>query len=244
MRFVPVKSPELLDLQMIHRVRERLVGQRTALVNETRAILFEQGITLAQRISILKAFVTSLLRGETKETVTPMRKETVADLMAELTDLQERIAVADRRLERFAAESDACKRLQTISGIGTITATALVAAVPDPRAFQNGRQFSAWVGLVPRHSGTGGADKNRIGGISKRGDNYLRRLLVSGSHSVLQTVGRRNDRGAEWIRELKERKGWCRTAIALANKNARIAWSILATGEPFNAAKMVDRKAG
>lgn len=244
MRFVPVKPAALLDLQMIHRVRERLVGQKTALVNETRAILFEQGITLAQGISTLKAFATGLLRGETKETVTPMCKETVADLIAELGDLEERIAVSDRRLERFAAESDACKRLQTIPGIGVITATALVAAIPDPRAFQNGRQFAAWLGLVPRHSGTGGADKNKIGGISKRGDAYLRRLLVSGAHSVLRTVDRRTDQGAVWIRDLKERKAWCRTAVALANKNARIIWSLLVTGETFNAAKMVDRKAG
>jgi transposase len=176
MRFVPVKSSEALALQTIHRVRERLVGQRTALVNETRVILFEQGIGLTQGVPTPATFVAALIHAETKETVTPMCKETIVDFAAELAELAERIAVTDRRLERFAEGSDAVKRLQTIPGIGLITATALVAAVADPRAFKNGRQFAAWLGLLPRHSGTGGADKNKLGGIlrcaRRRGDSH------------------------------------------------------------------------
>lgn len=238
MRFVPIKTFADLDLQAIHRVRSRLVRQRTALVNEARAILFEQGITIALGINTVRVFAQALLRGETKESVTPMCRETIADLMSELNDLDDRISVTDKRLEKYAKEHAVCQRLMTIPGIGLLTATALIAATPDPGAFKNGRQFSAWLGLVPRHTGTGGANKNRLGGISKRGDSYLRCLLVHGSRAVLRNIDKRSDPGAERLKELKTKKGWNKTAVALANKNARIAWVLLTRDEEFSFTKM------
>lgn len=238
MRFVSVKTSAELDVQSIHRVRSRLVKQRTALVNETRAILFEQGITIALSIKAFRAFTQALLQGETKESITPTCRETIADLMSELCDLDERISVTEQRLERYAKAHPVCQRLMTIPGIGLMTATALIAAVPDPGAFKNGRQFSAWLGLVPRHTGTGGANKNRLGGISKRGDSYLRCLLVHGSRAALRQIDRRTDPGAERLKALRERKGWNKTAVALANKNARIAWVLLTKEETFNVTKM------
>ena len=226
MRFVPVKTAVHLDLQAIHRVRSRLVGQRTALTNEMRGFLFEHGIALSQGIANLKSFVATLSNGESQD-ITPMCRETLVDLLAELTDLEERIAVCNRRLESFGKDHETVKRLLTVPGVGLITATAMVAAVPNPRDFRNGRQFSAWIGLVPRHSGTGGADKNRLGRISKRGDAYLRRLLVHGARSVLKVIDKRTDRYGIWAAQLKAQKGWNKTVVAMANKNARIIWSLM-----------------
>ena len=228
MRFVPVKTSAHLDLQAIHRVRSRLVAQRTALTNEMRGILFEQGVVVAQGIETLRVLVVSLLRGGCNEEITPMCKETIADLLAELGDLEERIAMAERRLEMHARDSDVVQRLMTVPGVGLITATAMVAAVPDPHSFSNGRQFAAWLGLVPRHTGTGGADKNRLGRISKRGDRYLRCLLVHGARAVLLHVDKRTDRYGRWAAQLKAAKGWNKAAVAMANKNARIIWALLA----------------
>lgn len=238
MRFVPLKTMEQLDLQTIHRIRERLVGSRTALTNEMRAILFEQGIALPQGIANLKSFTRALLRGETKQTVTPVCAETMAQLMEELEDLQKRVEASEQRLERLTKGHPVCGRLQTIPGIGLITATAIIATIPDARTFKNGRQFAAWLGLVPRHGGTGGAHNNRLGHITKRGDSYLRRLLVHGARSVIRTSERRSDKSAAWVKNLKEKKGWNKAAVALANKNARVVWALLTTGENFDAAKM------
>jgi transposase len=238
MRFVPLKTVEQLDLQTIHRVRARLIGQRTALANEMRAILFEQGIALPQGIAGLKTFVKALNRGETKQRVTPVCAETMTQLMEELEDLQGRVEATENRLERMTKENPVCRRLQTIPGIGLITATAILAAVPDARTFKNGRQFAAWLGLVPRHSGTGGADKNKLGHITKRGDKYLRCLLVHGARAVIRTSERRTDRSAAWVKGLKEKKGWNKAAVALANKNARVVWALLTTGESWDVTKM------
>jgi transposase len=235
MRFVPVKSAEQLDLQAVHRVRTRRMSNRTALLNEMRGILFEQGIALAQGVRTLKTFVSDLLHGEPKETVSKACRETVADLSAELLEIEEHIAEDDRRLARHVKQDERCQRLQSVPGIGPITASALVVAVSDPLVFKNGRHFAAWLGLVPRHSGTGGADKNRVGRISKRGDMYLRRLLVSGAQAVLRTADKREDRYGARAKALKERVGWNKAAVAVANRNARMAWALMAGGGRFDA---------
>ena len=232
MRFVPIKNSQHLDVQAIHRVRSRLVSQRTALTNEMRGLLYEHGVVLAQGIATLRTFVLSLVHGDV-EGVTPMCKETMADLLSELSDLEERIAVTEKRLKHFSGTSETVARLLTVPGIGLITATALLAAVPDASAFTNGRQFAAWIGLVPKHSGSGGADKNRMGRISKRGDAYLRRLLVHGARSVLKVIDRRTDRYGKWAANFKSSKGWNKTVVAMANKNARIIWSLMVSAESF-----------
>jgi transposase len=231
MRFVSIKTSAQLDVQAIHRVRSRLVGQRTALTNEMRGIVFEQGLVVAQGSKAIRALAASLVDGEPTGVITPACRVTLADLKAELADLDDRIAVNDRRLEQFAQDNDAVKRLLTIPGVGLLTATAAVAATPDPGAFKNGRQYAAWLGLVPRHSGTGGADKNRNGRISKRGDAYLRCLLVHGARSVLQHIGKRHDCLGTWAAKLKDKRGWNKAVVAMANKNARIMWAVMANAE-------------
>jgi transposase len=230
-RFVAVKSQEHLDVQHLHRVRERLVHNRTQLANQMRGFLLESGIAIAKTPRALKAFVDGLLAGEGAAGVSERLKETVAALRTELTELDAKVKAIDERIERFARGNDECRRLRTIPGLGPISATALWAATPDPRAFKNGRQHAAVLGLTPKHRGTGG--ENTILGISKRGDRYVRSLLVHGARAALVTADKRSDRVSAWAGRLKEKKGWNKAAVALANKNARIAWSILRWGTSF-----------
>lgn len=234
MHFVPIKSCWHLDVQTIHRVRERLVTSRTALTNELRAILIESGLAVSQGIETLRVFATGLV-AERSELLTPMCRETVADLITELSSIEERIAVQNRRLEDIAKKSEVFGRIIEVRGFGLLGATAIMAAVPDPSVFKNGRQFAAWLGLVPRHSGSGG--KNKLGRISKRGDRYLRCLLVHGARSAVRTAPKKNDKLSMWINSLRERRGYNKAAVALANKNARIIWALLANGESYNSTK-------
>ena len=145
--------------------------------------------------------------------------------MEEFAALEQQLAYYQEKLEALATTHPECQRLMTIPGIGPLTATALVAAVSDASAFKNGRQFAAWLGLVPRQHSTGG--KERLLGISKRGDSYLRKLLVHGARATIRWVGRKTDRRSQWMRQLLERRGTNRTAVAVANKNARIVWALL-----------------
>lgn len=233
MRFVAIKSEWQTDLQAIHRVRTRLIQQRTAILNEMRGILAETGVTVSQGALPLKKLAYTIIQNESEFQVSAMCRETVADLACELSDIEERISVQERRMKKLADTHPVCQQLMKISGIGKVTSTALIAAVADPAEFKNGRHFSAWLGLVPRHSGTGG--RNHIGSISKRGDKNLRCLLVHGARSSIRTASKREDRISKWAAGLKEKHGYNKAAVALANKNARIIWSILATGSEYDA---------
>jgi transposase len=230
MRFVPVKEVDQQDLQALHRARERVVKARTALVNETRGLLAEYGIVLPHSVTKFRhTFMATLEAERTK--LTPLSTEFFAQLYEEFCALEQRLAYYTAKLEAISAAHPVCQRLETIPGIGPLTATALVAAVSDPSAFKNGRQFAAWVGLVPRQHSTGG--KARLLGISKRGDVYLRKLLVHGARATLRWVGLKADRRSQWLRGLLERRGKNKTAVALANKNARIAWVLLTTEQVY-----------
>jgi len=211
MRFVPVKESWHTDIQAIHRVRTRLSQQRTAVSNELRGILAEAGFVCTQGIESLKKFVGQIIHGD-DQGLSSVCRVTAADLLCELIDIEERIKTQEKRLAQVADQHPICKELTNISGVGKITSTALVAAVVDPMAFKNGRHFSAWLGLVPKHSGTGG--KNRIGGISKRGDKNLRSLLVHGARSSIRTVDKRDDRISNWAAALKEKAGYNKAAVA------------------------------
>jgi transposase len=170
MNFVSLKSSSHLDLQAVHKIRRRLVKNKTALMNEIRGLLAEQGVIIAKGEASLKKVLAELLRDSFSESVSGYCKETIADLHHELLEIEERIQTQTARLERCAKENETAKRLQTIPGVGLVTSTAMLCAVSDPSSFKNGRQFAAWLGLVPRHTGTGG--KNKVLGISKRGDRY------------------------------------------------------------------------
>jgi transposase len=227
MRFVPVKDVAQQDIQALHRVRERLVTARTALVHEMRGLLAEYGLVLPQGLAKFRKTLVSTLEAE-PTTLTPLGRELFYKLFNELGRLEAELASYQEQLEALAHTHPVCQRLLTIPGIGPLTATALLAAVGDAQVFKNGRQFAAWLGLVPKQYSTGG--QTRLLGISKRGDSYLRKLLIHGARATLRWARTKADQRSQWIRGLLERRGWNRTAVAVANKNARIVWVLLSRG--------------
>jgi transposase len=233
MRFVPVKDVDQQDIQALHRVRERLMGERTALVNEVHGLMNEYGIVIPKGVSKFRQAVVGTLESE-KDKLTPLSQEMFWKLVEEFTALEEQLAYYQEKLDTLGTTHPECQRLMTIPGVGPLTATAIVAAVSDASAFKNGRQFAAWLGLVPRQHTTGG--KERLLGISKRGDSYLRKLLIHGARATIRWVGLKTDRRSQWIRQLLARRGKNRTAVAVANKNARIIWALLTHHQDYQPA--------
>jgi transposase len=227
MRFVPIKDVEQQDVQALHRIRERLIGERTALVNEVHGLMNEYGIVIPKGVPKFRQAVVDKLESE-KDKLTPMSQELFWKLLEEFAALEQQIAFYQEKLESLAKTHPECQRLMSIPGIGPITATALIAAVGAVEVFKNGRQFAAWLGLVPKQHSTGG--QTRLLGISKRGDSYLRKLLIHGARATLRFAGLKTDGRSRWIQGLLERRGWNRTAVAVANKNARIVWALLSRG--------------
>jgi transposase len=232
MRFVPIKQLEQQDLQALHRVRERLIKARTALVNEMRGLLSEYGMVLPQGMSKFRTAVVHAIE-DPQAQLTPLSTEMFRHLYDEFLALEKRVAYYNEKLNTMGRAHPMCHRLQAIPGIGPLTATALIAAVPDATHFKNGRQLAAWLGLVPREHSTGG--KPRLLGISKRGDLYLRKLLVHGARATLRWVALKDDPRSQWVKALVARRGKNRAAVALANKNARIIWALLAHNQGYHA---------
>jgi transposase len=233
MRFVPIKEVDQQDIQALHRVRDRLMGERTALVNEVHGLMNEYGIVIPKGVSKFRRAVVDKLECE-KEKLTSLSQEMFWKLVEEFAALEQQLAFYQEKLDTLAKTHPECQRLMTIPGIGPLSATALVGAVSDASAFKNGRQFAAWLGLVPRQHSTGG--KERLLGISKRGDSYLRKLLIHGARATMRWVDLKTDRRSQWIRQLVERRGNNRTAVALANKNARIVWALLTSQQTYQPA--------
>ena len=233
MRFVPSKSIEQQDLQALHRVRMRLVRDRTALVNQTRGLLREYGVFLPVGIRPFRAKLPEVLEDAQNE-LTMLTREIIADQAQRLRDLDERIAAYDHRIARCFRDNDVCTRLSSVPGVGPVVATALVAAVGDAHYFKNGRHFAAWLGLVPRQHSSG--DRHRLLGISKRGDTYLRTLLIHGARSIIRRCENRTDARGKWMQELKDRRGFNRACVALANKNARILWALMTNEDTYRQA--------
>ena len=208
-------------------MRERLVTARTALVNERRGLLAAYGIVLPQGMAKFRQTLLSTLEAEQTK-LTSLGQELFHRFFAELGSLEAELASYQEKLEALADTHPVCQRLLTVPGIGPLTATALMAAVSDAQVFKNGRQFAAWLGLVPKQYSTGG--QTRLLGISKRGDSYIRKLLIHGARATLRWAKTKADRRSQWIRGLLDRRGWNRTAVAVANKNARIVWALLSRG--------------
>ncbi|MDQ3830967.1 MAG: IS110 family transposase [Candidatus Tectomicrobia bacterium] len=230
MRFVPIKEVAQQDLQALHRIRERLVKARTALINEIRGLLSEYGIVLPQGVTKFRHGLLHMLEQEQAK-LTALGREIFRQLYEEWLTLEKQLTYYNEQLDTMCQAHPVCQRLRTIPGIGPLTATALVAAVTDATHFKNGRQLAAWLGLVPRQHSTGG--KPHLLGISKRGDRYLRKLLVHGARATLRWIKLKSDRRSQWVRALIERRGTNRTVVALANKNARIAWVLLTTDQVY-----------
>ena len=233
MHFVPIKTIEQQDIQALHRVRERLVRGRTALVNQTRGLLREYGIFIPEGIRPFRSHIPDVLENAENE-LTSLTREIVADQYERLLDVDKQITKYDERINLIFRHSQICRRLAAVDGVGPITATALVAAIGDAHEFRNGRHLAAWLGLVPRQHSSG--DRNILLGISKRGNTYLRTLLIHGARSIVRRCSSRTDARGQWINALKERRGFNRTCVALANKNARILWALLTGSEPYRLA--------
>jgi transposase len=226
MRFVPVKGAEQQAILSLHRVRQGYVEQRTATINRIRGLLAEFGMVLPQRAAEVRRGAVVLA-----EQLPVLAREAITDLRAHLTHLDSRIDHYEEQLTSLNRECEPARRIMTMPGIGPLTASAITASVASGHELSNGRQFAAWLGLVPRQHSTGG--KTRLGRITKRGDAYLRTLLMLGARSVLQTALQKSDRLSRWAVALRQRRGYHRAVIAIAAKNARIIWALLAKERTF-----------
>jgi transposase len=234
MRFVQVKSAEQQGRLMQHRTRDLLMRQRTQVINALRAHLAELGITAAQGNAGLKELLKVIASDEDERLPADAHASLVV-LAAELQAMQTLIGSIEKRIMAHHRKNEASRRLQTIPGIGFIGATAIDATVTDPKAFRSGRDFAAWIGLVPRQDSTGG--KQKLGPISKQGDRYLRRILVVGAHAVLKLAKQKPEK-YPWLTQLLARKPFKVVAVALANKMARVAWALLAHGGTYQAPRL------
>ena len=230
MRFVPVKNETQLDLQSLHRVRDRWIGRKTAVINQLRGFLLEHGITIAAGPAHLKRQLPSILE-DAENLLSPRMRTLLLELRDEWAKLEEQIDTANREFAEVAKTDDGCRRLLTVPGIGPLTATALVAAIGNGGAFHKSRDLAAWLGLVPRQHSTGG--RTRLLGISKRGDPYLRRLFVHGGRAVVSRVKRDVHQFGSWLDRLEARSPRNVVIVAMANKIVRIAWAVLTTGQTY-----------
>lgn len=228
MRFVPVKSVTQQDLQSLHRVRERLIVQRTSLINHARGLLAEYGVVLPKGAWRFRDQAATAV-GEAG--LSDLAKQLFAELLDQLRDVDVRLSKIDASLVAICRDYDACRRLAALPGVGPVIATAMVAVVDDGRHFRSGRELAAWIGLVPRQYTTGG--KPKLGGIGRRANHYLRRQLIHGARAVISRLATRDDRRSVWLKGLVARAGFNKALVALANKTARIAWVILARKEQY-----------
>src|SRR6187397_3673650 len=238
MKFVATKTAEQLDLQALHRVRERLVSQRTGIINQIRAFMLERGIAVRQGIRFLRTELPIILASRT-DMLSPRMLHVIEDLAGDWRRLDERIETLSREIETIARQDAGCDRLMSVPGIGPIISSAVVAAIGSGDVFSKGRDFAAWLGLVPKQISTG--DRTILGKISKRGNRYLRVLFVQAAWVVLVKVKPTRWEGhglRPWIEAASKRLHHNVLAVALANKLARIAWSVLARGRAFEARKM------
>jgi transposase len=232
-RFVPVKTVEQLDLQALHRVRSRLVGQRTAIINQIRGFLLERGIIVRQGLRFLRQLLPDILAKRT-DVLSPRMVRIIADLASDWRQLDGRIETVTNEIETLAKSDDNCSRLMTVPGIGPIISSAMVAAIGNGAAFARGRDFSAWLGLVPKQMSTG--DRTILGRLSKRGNGYLRKLFIQAAHVILLRPANwpKHSFGV-WLARAASRLHPNVLTAALANKLARIAWTVLTQGRIYEA---------
>lgn len=234
MRFVTIKTPAQQARQVQQRIRQRLVRSRTALVNEIRGVLSEFGIVLSRKgVGAVRRALPEILE-DGENGLCALMRENLHGLWDELVQIDERLQGLDRQLTLQARSDERIARLQQIPGVGPVSASAVVAAVGDGRQFKNGREFSAWLGIVPRQHSSGG--KDRLQGISKRGDSYLRTLVIHGARAVVRHSQHKSDRRSQWVNELVQRRNKNIATVALANKNARLMWAMLAREQDYRKA--------
>lgn len=231
MRFVPVKSIQQQDIQSLHRIRQMRVAHRVALVNEARGLFAEYGVVMSLGVKGFREGLKRIIEESEIGDVTMRMKIEAQRALSRFVTLQEEILQYDRDLKEIADSDESSRRIQQIRGVGPLTATAVLASIGNASNFKNGREFAAWAGLVPKQSSSGG--KTKLLGISKRGDRYLRTLLIHGARASLITSVKREDRTSLWARALVERRGLNKASVALANKNARVIWALLAKKQDY-----------
>lgn len=230
MRFVAVKTVDQQDIQAAHRIRSELIGHRTAKGNQIRGLVAEYGLVAPQQLARLRVAVPDWLE-DAENGLTSRFRGLLNGLWDDLKTLDHRVAELDRVINIIAQSDPVAKRLQQLRGVGPMVATALVATVGNAEQFANGRQMAASLGLTPKQHSSGG--KDRLLGISKRGDAYLRSILIHGARSVIRTAKLKDDRLSQWVTSLAERRHYNVAAVALANKTARIAWAMLRHGTDY-----------
>lgn len=233
MRFVPSKEIWQQDIQTLHRIRQRLIENKTALSNSMRGLLMEYGEIIPQGFRNLKKHIHMIL-GDSENELTIFARRQFSKLYDEFLKIEKEIDDCDKEIRVIHANDERCQRIATIPGVGPITATAVISQISNGKEFKNGRQYAAYLGLVPRQDSTGG--KNKLLGISKRGDKYIRTQMIHGSRSILLLAEKRKDKLSCWAKSLRERRGFNKSCVALANKKARMIWAVLAHNTEYRAA--------
>jgi transposase len=231
MRFVPIKTAQQQGQLCIHRLREGFKEERTALINRIRGLLAEFGLVFARSPEALRPVLAAVIEDASNE-LPGVARLALQRAHLHWIEVEVQIAWCDERIASHVRTDDRAKKASKLLGVGPITASAVVASVGDFKQFANARQFGAWLGVVPSQNSTGG--KASLGRITKRGDDYLRTLLIQGAKSAVMSAGKRSDRISQWLVQLKERVGWQKAAVALANKNARILWAVLTRDAAFD----------
>jgi transposase len=236
-RPVQIKTVVQQDALLVHNTRERLIAVRTALINQLRGVLAERGVVFRQRVDVLRRELVAWLEKPAEGEVTSLLQHWVRERRAEWARIDEEIASCDQQMRQWHQATPACVQISEVEGIGIITATAVVASVGDARQFDSGRQFASWLGLTPKERSSG--SMRHLGGITKRGDGYLRKLLVHGARAAVLAARHKRDSRSSWINALVARCGHNKAVVALANKNARVLWALLTTGECYRKPKVL-----
>ncbi|HSV35331.1 MAG TPA: IS110 family transposase [Ramlibacter sp.] len=232
MHFVPVKSVEQQSMLCIHRLREGFKAERIACINRIRGLLAEFGLVFAQSPAVLRQALPDAIEDATNE-LGGLARLALQRAWAQWQEIDSHLAWCDERIAAHRKANEQVRQAEQLIGVGPITASAVVATVGDFKQFKNAAQFGAWLGLTPRQNSSGG--KNKLGAITKRGDTYLRTLLIQGAKSAVTTAHKREDPISRWVCQLREKSGWQKAAVALANKNARILWAVFVRGNAFDA---------
>ena len=240
MRFVPIKTDDQLDLQSLHRVRERWVSGRTAVINQIRGLLLERGITIRKGRRHIEESLPGILEDADNKLSGALRV-LLTELRLEMQYLQRQVDESDKLILRIADELEDCRRMVAVPGIGPMIATATIAAIGNGSAFKKGRGFAAWLGVVPGEHSTGG--KQTLTDTSRRGNRYLRKLFVQGAHAVLQQRMKQSNGLNTWLAQLTSRKRIQVAAVALANKMARMVWAVLSKGEAYRPPLLIETAA-
>ena len=231
MHFVPIKTTDQQGILCVHRLREGLKEERTASINRIRGMLTEFGLVVLKSPEKLREKLTDILEDASND-LSGLARLVIQEAYEQWKDLDKRIEWCDERINAHVKDDAQAKAAKELVGVGPVTASAVVATVGDFNQFKNGAQFGAWLGLTPRQNSSGG--KNSLGGITKRGDMYLRMLLIQGAKSAVLTAHKRNDPISKWLCQLREKSGWQKAAVAMANKNARILWVMMTKGCSFD----------